>query len=87
MSLTAACHAIAQATAGRGRRGRHAEALAKAGRLRGTVAAAVSAAGVLSGHSCPCHGDHPLLTRGGNRAGDIGSGKLGTRFALEFADC
>jgi hypothetical protein len=51
------------------------------------VVAAVSAAGVLSGHSCPCHGDRPLLTRGGNRADDIGSGKLGTRLALEFADC
>src|SRR5205823_6177685 len=38
-----------------------------------------------SGHSCPCHGDHSLLTRGGNRADDIGSGKLGTRSALEFA--
>jgi hypothetical protein len=25
-----------------------------------------------------------LFTRGGNRADDIGSGKLGTRFALEF---
>jgi hypothetical protein len=25
------------------------------------------------------------LTRGGNRADDIGSGKLGARFALEFA--
>jgi hypothetical protein len=38
-----------------------------------------------SRHSCPCHGDHSLLTRGGNRADDIGSGKLGTRSALEFA--
>jgi len=37
-----------------------------------------------TGHSCPCHGDHSLLTRGGNRADDIGSGKLGTRFALEM---
>lgn len=27
---------------------------------------------------------HSYLTRGGNRADDIGSGKLGTRFALEF---
>ncbi len=47
----------------------------------------VSAAGVLSGHSCPCHGDYRLLTRGRNRADDIGSGKLGTRFVLDFADC
>src|SRR6266567_4757292 len=38
-----------------------------------------------SRHSCPCHGDHSLLTRGGNRADDIGSGKLGTCSALEFA--
>src|SRR5439155_23367263 len=37
-----------------------------------------------SRHSCSCHGDHSCLTRGGNRADDIGSGKLGTRFALEF---
>src|SRR6266516_2791129 len=36
-----------------------------------------------SRRSCPCHGDHSLLTRGGNRADDIGSGKLGTRSALE----
>jgi len=35
-------------------------------------------------HSCPCHGDHSLLTRGGNRADDIGSGNLGTRSALKF---
>ena len=37
-----------------------------------------------SGHSCPCHGNHSCLTRGGNRADDIGSGKLGARSALEF---
>src|SRR5437016_13649419 len=37
-----------------------------------------------SRHSCSCHGDHSCLTRGGNRADDIGSGKLGTRSALEF---
>ena len=35
-----------------------------------------------SGRSCPCHGDHSCLTRGGNRADGIGSRKLGTRFAL-----
>src|SRR4029453_4558297 len=37
-----------------------------------------------SGHSCPCHGDHSLLTRGGNRVDDIRRGTLGTRSALEF---
>src|SRR5438128_265709 len=37
-----------------------------------------------SRHSCSCYGDHSCLTRGGNRADDIGSGKLGARSALEF---
>ena len=40
-----------------------------------------------SGYSCPCRGDRPLLARGGNRADDIGSGKLGTRSALELSIC
>ncbi len=40
-----------------------------------------------SPHSCACHGDHSLLTRGGNRADDIGSGKLGARSALELSVC
>jgi MarC family membrane protein len=40
-----------------------------------------------SRHSCPCHGDHFLLTRGGNRAHHIGGGKLGTCSALQLSVC
>jgi hypothetical protein len=36
-------------------------------------------------HSCACYEGHSLLTRSGNRADHVGSGKLGTRSSLEFS--